>query len=181
MDRVEGSELNKYYDAKESHCRFCSIVYFRYSHWVCQQPHDQYLKPLMSELLKRILDTNKRVQEAACSAFATLEEEACTVSNIKFLQMLPHKDCGEKDDIRLKAYRIQMNASCLFEVCINALCNFLFALCFKTFLFHRYYFLQSRIQDNLHLIRLLFNFCRCQDSKSLKGLIEIVLDYILVV
>ena len=50
----------------------------RYSHWVVQQPHEQYLKPLMSELLKRILDSNKRVQEAACSAFATLEEEACT-------------------------------------------------------------------------------------------------------
>lgn len=50
----------------------------RYSHWVVQQPHDSYLKPLMSELLKRILDGNKRVQEAACSAFATLEEEACT-------------------------------------------------------------------------------------------------------
>ena len=49
----------------------------RYSHWVVQQPHEQYLKPLMSELLKRILDSNKRVQEAACSAFATLEEEAC--------------------------------------------------------------------------------------------------------
>ena len=32
----------------------------------------------MAELLKRILDSNKRVQEAACSAFATLEEEACT-------------------------------------------------------------------------------------------------------
>ena len=30
------------------------------------------------QLLKRMLDTNKRVQEAACSAFATLEEEACT-------------------------------------------------------------------------------------------------------
>ncbi|ESO89565.1 hypothetical protein LOTGIDRAFT_175852, partial [Lottia gigantea] len=29
-------------------------------------------------LLKRVLDSNKRVQEAACSAFATLEEEACT-------------------------------------------------------------------------------------------------------
>lgn len=28
--------------------------------------------------MKRILDGNKRVQEAACSAFATLEEEACT-------------------------------------------------------------------------------------------------------
>lgn len=50
----------------------------RYSHWVVQQvPHDRYLKPLMEELLKRILDSNKRVQEAACSAFATLEEEAC--------------------------------------------------------------------------------------------------------
>ena len=30
------------------------------------------------QMLKRILDANKRVQEAACSAFATLEEEACT-------------------------------------------------------------------------------------------------------
>lgn len=50
----------------------------RYAHWVVSQPHEQYLKPLMEELLKRILDANKRVQEAACSAFATLEEEACT-------------------------------------------------------------------------------------------------------
>ena len=50
----------------------------RYSHWVVSQPHEAYLKPLMTELLKRILDGNKRVQEAACSAFATLEEEACT-------------------------------------------------------------------------------------------------------
>lgn len=50
----------------------------RYAHWVVTQPHDQFLKPLMEELLKRILDANKRVQEAACSAFATLEEEACT-------------------------------------------------------------------------------------------------------
>lgn len=54
----------------------------RYAHWIVTQSqqhgHDQYLKPLMNELLKRILDTNKKVQEAACSAFATLEEEACT-------------------------------------------------------------------------------------------------------
>ncbi|XP_029832022.1 transportin-1 [Ixodes scapularis] len=50
----------------------------RYSHWVVGQPHDCYLQPLMTELLKRVLDANKRVQEAACSAFATLEEEACT-------------------------------------------------------------------------------------------------------
>ncbi|CAN0024869.1 unnamed protein product [Bubo scandiacus] len=39
---------------------------------------DKKALPLMTELLKRILDSNKRVQEAACSAFATLEEEACT-------------------------------------------------------------------------------------------------------
>ncbi|XP_046847049.1 transportin-1-like [Xenia sp. Carnegie-2017] len=50
----------------------------RYAHWVVSQPHDLYFQKLMSELLKRILDSNKRVQEAACSAFATLEEEACT-------------------------------------------------------------------------------------------------------
>lgn len=76
----------------------------RYAHWVVSQPPDAHLKPLMTELLKRVLDGNKRVQEAACryvcfsfrrmfihpmfhppyyfyifdSAFATLEEEACT-------------------------------------------------------------------------------------------------------
>ena len=48
---------------------FCSYVFF--------------IKPLSKvifffQLLKRVLDANKRVQEAACSAFATLEEEACT-------------------------------------------------------------------------------------------------------
>jgi len=62
------------------------VVLYRYSHWVVQQPHEQFLKPLMSELLKRILDSNKRVQEAACSAFATLEEEACTVIIFLLLQ-----------------------------------------------------------------------------------------------
>ncbi|MEQ2161023.1 hypothetical protein GOODEAATRI_005408, partial [Goodea atripinnis] len=42
----------------------------RYAHWVVSQPPDIYLKPLMTELLKRILDSNKRVQEAACSLAA---------------------------------------------------------------------------------------------------------------
>ncbi|KAA0201173.1 hypothetical protein HAZT_HAZT005841 [Hyalella azteca] len=50
----------------------------RYCHWAVVLPDHTYLKPLMYELLKCILDSNKRVQEAACSAFATLEEEACT-------------------------------------------------------------------------------------------------------
>lgn len=48
----------------------------RYSKWIVQQPRETYLQPLMYGLLERILDPNKKVQEAACSAFATLEEEA---------------------------------------------------------------------------------------------------------
>ncbi|XP_057500476.1 transportin-1-like [Actinidia eriantha] len=40
-----------------------------------QEGREQFDKVLMG-LLRRILDNNKRVQEAACSAFATLEEEA---------------------------------------------------------------------------------------------------------
>jgi len=48
----------------------------RYSKWVVEQDHASYLQPMMQELLKRVLDHNKKVQEAACSSFATLEEEA---------------------------------------------------------------------------------------------------------
>lgn len=57
----------------------------RYSSWIVHNEAQQnrFLIPLMSELLKRILDGNKKVQEAACSAFATLEEEAC-------VQMVPY-------------------------------------------------------------------------------------------
>ncbi|KAK9676388.1 hypothetical protein RND81_11G073800 [Saponaria officinalis] len=40
-----------------------------------QKGSEQFEKVLMG-ILGRVLDTNKRVQEAACSAFATLEEEA---------------------------------------------------------------------------------------------------------
>ena len=38
-----------------------------------------FFEPVLFNLLQRILDKNKRVQEAACSAFATLEEEATFV------------------------------------------------------------------------------------------------------
>eukprot|EP00403_Amphidinium_massartii_P046379 CAMPEP_0178457652 /NCGR_PEP_ID=MMETSP0689_2-20121128/47132_1 /TAXON_ID=160604 /ORGANISM="Amphidinium massartii, Strain CS-259" /LENGTH=907 /DNA_ID=CAMNT_0020083919 /DNA_START=41 /DNA_END=2764 /DNA_ORIENTATION=- len=51
----------------------------RFSNWIChyQNPQrEQVLKAVLSTLLQRVLDKNKRVQEAACSAFATLEEEA---------------------------------------------------------------------------------------------------------
>ncbi|KRX99924.1 Transportin-2 [Trichinella pseudospiralis] len=48
----------------------------RYGHWILQFPNERYFEQLLKELLRRLLDVNKRVQEAACSAFATLEEEA---------------------------------------------------------------------------------------------------------
>ncbi|CAN8270848.1 unnamed protein product [Cochlearia groenlandica] len=50
----------------------------------CGNPkgYDHFEKVLMG-LLRRLLDTNKRVQEAACSAFATLEEDAAE-------ELVPH-------------------------------------------------------------------------------------------
>ncbi|KRY16037.1 Transportin-1 [Trichinella patagoniensis] len=48
----------------------------RYGHWILQFPNERHFEQLLKELLGRLLDVNKRVQEAACSAFATLEEEA---------------------------------------------------------------------------------------------------------
>jgi len=50
----------------------------RYAKWVIKSKDDdeKYFKPLMGQLLQRVLDVNKGVQEAACSAFATIEEEA---------------------------------------------------------------------------------------------------------
>ncbi|BGP12891.1 hypothetical protein JCM10213_005156 [Rhodosporidiobolus nylandii] len=55
----------------------------RYSSWTIKEDatpehKQQYFVPAMEGLLKMCLDNNKRVQEAGCSAFATLEEEAGT-------------------------------------------------------------------------------------------------------
>lgn len=44
-----------------------------------------YVAKIVFQLLARILDGSKRVQEAACSAFATLEEEA----NLELVPYLP--------------------------------------------------------------------------------------------
>ncbi|KAF9996424.1 hypothetical protein BGZ79_009826 [Entomortierella chlamydospora] len=53
----------------------------RYARWCVYptNPEDRqlYLVPLIEGLLSMVSDSNKRVQEAGCSAFATLEEEAC--------------------------------------------------------------------------------------------------------
>jgi hypothetical protein len=51
----------------------------RYSKWIVQAiaqvtEGQVQFDTVLTVLLRRILDSNKRVQEAACSAFATLEE-----------------------------------------------------------------------------------------------------------
>jgi transportin-1 len=49
----------------------------RYSKWIVFGANAAtFFEPCLEGFLKRILDSNKKVQEAACSAFATLEEEA---------------------------------------------------------------------------------------------------------
>ncbi|KAF2843737.1 ARM repeat-containing protein [Patellaria atrata CBS 101060] len=53
----------------------------RYSAWASQLDpagKQQYFEPIMDGILRRMLDSNKRVQEAAASAFANLEEKANT-------------------------------------------------------------------------------------------------------
>ncbi|KAJ9667219.1 hypothetical protein H2201_002740 [Coniosporium apollinis] len=51
----------------------------RYSAWASHLDKDGkllYFEPMMDGILRRMLDSNKRVQEAAASAFANLEEKA---------------------------------------------------------------------------------------------------------
>eukprot|EP01112_Ceratiomyxa_fruticulosa_P017712 TRINITY_DN5573_c0_g3_i1.p1 TRINITY_DN5573_c0_g3~~TRINITY_DN5573_c0_g3_i1.p1 ORF type:complete len:897 (-),score=174.50 TRINITY_DN5573_c0_g3_i1:289-2979(-) len=48
----------------------------RYSRWITSRQPSEFLAPVLELILQRVLDTKKKVQEAACSAFATLEEEA---------------------------------------------------------------------------------------------------------
>ncbi|KAF3933555.1 Transportin-2 [Dactylella cylindrospora] len=52
----------------------------RYSRWAAESTdpriHQNYFVPMMDGLLKKMLDGNKRVQEAGASAFAFLEEQA---------------------------------------------------------------------------------------------------------
>lgn len=58
-----------------------------------QKGYEQFDKVLMG-LLRRILDPNKRVQEAACSAFATLEEEAAEELAPRLETILQHLMCA---------------------------------------------------------------------------------------
>ncbi|KAK8958597.1 Transportin-1 [Platanthera guangdongensis] len=58
-----------------------------------QKGREQFDEVLMG-LLRRILDSNKRVQEAACSAFATLEEEASEELAPRLEIILQHLLCA---------------------------------------------------------------------------------------
>lgn len=58
-----------------------------------QKGYEQFDKVLMG-LLRRLLDNNKRVQEAACSAFATLEEEAAEELAPHLKNILQHLICA---------------------------------------------------------------------------------------
>ncbi|XP_044508458.1 transportin-1-like [Mangifera indica] len=70
--------------------RFSKFVVQEVGH---QNGNEQFDKVLMG-LLQRILDTNKRVQEAACSAFATLEEEAAEELAPRLEVILQHLMCA---------------------------------------------------------------------------------------
>ena len=61
----------------------------RYAKWTVDPPGDlvtndeqlqhhlsTYFRPILEGLLRMMMDNNKRVQEAGCSAMATLQEEA---------------------------------------------------------------------------------------------------------
>eukprot|EP00163_Fabomonas_tropica_P012909 TRINITY_DN242_c0_g2_i2.p1 TRINITY_DN242_c0_g2~~TRINITY_DN242_c0_g2_i2.p1 ORF type:complete len:916 (-),score=202.16 TRINITY_DN242_c0_g2_i2:452-3199(-) len=50
----------------------------RYAQWLRRDEAASFLAPAVEVILGRMLDRNKKVQEAACSALATLEEEVAT-------------------------------------------------------------------------------------------------------
>ncbi|NXM24391.1 TNPO2 protein, partial [Oxyruncus cristatus] len=72
----------------------------RYAHWVVAQPPELYLKPLMTELLQRILDSNKRVQEAACRSFST-PPKACRLPRGGLGQLTGGRHAGVGAQVRV--------------------------------------------------------------------------------
>lgn len=48
----------------------------RYTRYLVEPPLQQVLPSVLQHILGRVLDTNKKVQEAACSAISLIEENA---------------------------------------------------------------------------------------------------------
>lgn len=93
----------------------------RYSRWIVesvQTPDGQVqFDIVLTGLLKRILDPNKRVQEAACSAFATLEEEAADELPSRLEPILQHLmyafDRYQRSNLRILYDAIGTLAECV--------------------------------------------------------------------
>jgi HEAT repeat protein len=67
----------------------CTVVWAlsRYARWILARENNAtFLSPLVERVLRTMLDRNKRVQQAACSALATFEEEA----GPRLLPYMPH-------------------------------------------------------------------------------------------
>lgn len=65
----------------------------RYANWCVTQEgeaKEKFFVPVLEGLLRMVLDPNKKVQEAGCSAFATLEEEAGTALEPYLHPILTH-------------------------------------------------------------------------------------------
>lgn len=66
----------------------------RFSNWIVSQctttesGRTQFYEPVLRELLRRILDRSDRVQEAACCAFSTLEEQATEQELVPYLPVI---------------------------------------------------------------------------------------------
>eukprot|EP00932_Pfiesteria_piscicida_P005581 SRR837773.15490.p1 GENE.SRR837773.15490~~SRR837773.15490.p1 ORF type:complete len:530 (-),score=193.00 SRR837773.15490:23-1399(-) len=93
----------------------------RFSQWICYEQNPQreaILRSVLKSLLQRVLDKNKRVQEAACSAFATLEEEAR-------VQLVPYLDDIVQTLVRAFQYYQAKNLLILYDAtgtladCVN--------------------------------------------------------------
>ncbi|KAL7309113.1 hypothetical protein PS15m_011232 [Mucor circinelloides] len=74
-------------------CISCWTV-SRFSGWIVaqctntEQGRTLFYEPVLRELLRRILDRSRRVQEAACSAFSTLEESASKQELLPYLAVI---------------------------------------------------------------------------------------------
>ncbi|KAI3916107.1 hypothetical protein MKW98_004548, partial [Papaver atlanticum] len=102
----------------------------RYSKFVVQgvshqKGYEQYEKVLMG-LVRRVLDTNKRVQEAACSAFSTLEEESAELLGPHLEIILQHLLCAfgryQKRNLRIVYDAIGTLADAVGEELIQPRC-----------------------------------------------------------
>ncbi|KAI7892273.1 armadillo-type protein [Mucor mucedo] len=78
-----------------AHVRYISCwTVSRFSGWIVGQcgnsehGRTQFYEPVLRQLLKRILDRSRRVQEAACSAFSTLEEQATEQELVPYLPVI---------------------------------------------------------------------------------------------